>query len=103
MDLLTEELQELISHGKVLLAMDGNGKIGILGEEKSRNGKLLLEVFRNSKLNVMNMSEKCEGKITRINRKKPDEKSAIDFVVATEEIKRGMKTMIIDEDGHFRL
>ena len=31
--------------GEVIIAMDGNGKIGILGEQVSRNGNLLIEVL----------------------------------------------------------
>ena len=37
MDKLSEEIQEKKAEGDVILFMDGNGKIGILGEEKSRN------------------------------------------------------------------
>ena len=42
MTLLKEEIIEMKNEGEILLAMDGNAKIGILGEEKSRNGKYLL-------------------------------------------------------------
>ena len=45
MDKLSLEIQENKNKGEVLLFMDGNGKIGLLGEEISRNGKLLFNVF----------------------------------------------------------
>ena len=48
MDKLSEEIQERKLEGEVVLFMDGNGKIGILGEEASRNGKMLLEVFEDA-------------------------------------------------------
>ena len=40
-DRLNEEIQEYKNEGEILIFMDGNGKIGLLGEEKSRNGKLI--------------------------------------------------------------
>lgn len=49
MSLLKEEIHEMSCEGEILIAMDGNGKIGLLGEEHSRNGKLLLYVFAENK------------------------------------------------------
>ena len=80
---LTEEIEEIKKEGEVLMIMDGNAKIGLLNEDKSRNGKLLLEVFEKSGLHVMNNSTKCTGKITRMNTKNKDEYSAIDFVLSS--------------------
>ena len=45
MQLLSEEIEEFQNEGDVIIFMDGNGKVGLLGEEKSRNGKLLEQVF----------------------------------------------------------
>lgn len=103
MDDLTEELKTLTCDGEILLAMDGNGKIGLLGEEKSRNGKMLREVFENCEMHVINESEKCCGKITRQVPNKPEQNSAIDFVVTSHEIKDQIEKMMIDEDGLHRL
>ena len=47
--------------GEIFLAMDGNAKLGILGEAPSRNGKLLSQVFSNTGLILMNNSQKCKG------------------------------------------
>ena len=41
MHLLTEEIIEMKKEGEIILAMDGNAKIGLLNEKPSRNGKLL--------------------------------------------------------------
>ena len=38
MDKLNDEIQDKKNEGEVMLFMDGNGKIGLLGEETSRNG-----------------------------------------------------------------
>ena len=101
MDKLSEEIQEKKVEGDVILFMDGNGKIGILGEEASRNGKMLLEVFEECDLVIMNQSEKCTGAITRENRKKKDEKSAIDFLVVSQDVEDNIQKVTIDEKGNY--
>ena len=47
-------------------------------------------------------SDKCDGVVTRQNRKNPDEKSAIDSVACTYTASRWIQRMKIDEDGDFR-
>ena len=83
MDDLCEEILDKKREGEVILFMDANAKIGILNENISRNGRYLLNVVEECDLEIINMSEVCEGSVTRVNRKKPDERSAIDFVMAT--------------------
>ena len=41
MEHLKEEILEIRSEGEIILMMDGNGKVGLLGKKTSRNGKLL--------------------------------------------------------------
>ena len=98
MRLLSEEIEELKHEGNILIFMDGNGKVGLLGEEKSRNGILLEEVFEAQDLTLMNKNKICTGKITRQNTKNANENSAIDFVVADKTIEEKIREMIIDED-----
>ena len=86
----------------IMIFMDGNGELGILGEEKSRNGKMLENVFLEQNLYVMNRSDKCMGKITRQNETQ-DEKWAIDFVLVDESLIEDVISMEIDEAGLFRL
>ena len=74
MTLLQEHIAEMQQDGPVLLAMDGNGKIGLLGEPISRNGKLLLQAFESTDLTVVNSTQKCLGVITRQNTKKNSRK-----------------------------
>ena len=103
MTLLTEEISEMKNEGKILLAMDGNARIGLLDEPVSRNGKLLLHVFANTDLHLINNTEKCYGKVTRQNTKNEREYSAIDFVVASEGAQSWIKNMDIDEAGLIRV
>ena len=65
---LTEEILELEREGEIILFMDANAKIGLMGEGVSRNGKLLKEVMEETTTYVINGTEKCKGTITRQNR-----------------------------------
>ena len=100
---LSEEIQENLNEGEVIIFMDGNGKIGLLGEEKSRNGKMLEEVFTAHNLTLLNKNQKCVGKITRQNTNNASEVSAIDFVVATQNVEQKLISMLIDEEGIFKI
>ena len=103
MNLLSEEIEEYQKEGELLIFMDGNGKIGLMGEEKSRNGKLLESVFEEHNLVVFNRNIKCVGKVTRQNTSQNNQKSAIDFVVMEESIENNVESMKIDEEGIIRM
>ena len=103
MDILSREIHDKKNEGEVILFMDGNGKIGLLGEDVSRNGEMLMQVFNECELEIMNKSEKCEGAVTRVNRSKTSERSAIDFVLASEYIEEKIERIIIDENCDFAL
>ena len=103
MTFLNEEILEKKKEGEILLTMDANAKIGLLGEETSRNGGELLKVFNETGLTILNGTDKCEGIVTRQNTKNPDEKSAIDFVTATLEAHSWIKNVFIDETGLFKV
>ena len=89
MSMLQEEICEMNNEGDMLIAMDGNAKIGLLGEQISRNGHLLLHVFEETGLHILNNSDICEGKVTQTNTKNANEKSVIDFVVASPVVSNG--------------
>ena len=103
MELLEEEIMEMKDEGEIILIMDGNAKIGLLGENVSRNGKYLTQVFTNTDLNLMNKSSKCKGKITRRNTKRSDEFSAIDFVLASNSVEDWINCVLIDEEELFKI
>ena len=100
---LKEEISEISKEGDVLIAMDGNAKIGLLGEPISRNGKHLLKVFDETGLFVLNKSDLCKGKITRVNTKNASEISAIDLVAANPVITSLVSQMIVDEEGIYKI
>ena len=100
---LTEEILERKASGEVVLCMDANTKIGLMGESASRNGKLLLELVEECDLMIMDGKAICEGMITRQNRKNMSEISAIDLVIASHEASVWIKKVRIDELGEFRV
>ena len=100
---LTEEVLEKKASGEVILCMDANAKIGLMGESISRNGKLLIDMVDECELEIVNGNEVCEGVITRQNRKNETEASAIDFVLASYEASLWIKKMVIDEAGDYRI
>ena len=103
MDNLAEEIKEVKAEGELILCMDANAKIGLLGEEMSRNGKLMEMVMEECELIVMNKENVCKGVVTRQNRKRTEEKSAIDFIVASYGASQCFNSMLIDESGDLRI
>ena len=99
MNLLEEEITEMQKEGEIFLGMDGNAKLGILGENISRNGKFLNRLIDNTKLTLMNTHSKCQGKVTRKNTNNQNEFSAIDFILTSESVANSIEQMVIDEDG----
>ena len=99
MQFLNEEIEEMRKDGNLINAMDANAKIGLLGEEISRNGHVLLQIFENTGLNVMNNNSKCKGRVTRKNTKNNNGISAIDFIVADSTVEQWIKGIEIDEQG----
>ena len=100
--LLTEEVSEMQQDGEVMLFMDANAKTGLMNEPITGNGRLLLQMVDETALHMVNGSEKCKGVITRQNRKRLDEKSAIDYVMASNLAMEWIVDMVIDEDGLYR-
>ena len=65
MMLLEEEITEMKKDGEVSLAMAAKAKIGILGEDISRNGGALIRTLDDTDLQIVSKSEKCNGKIQK--------------------------------------
>ena len=103
MNLRSEEIEEFKREGEIIIMMDGNGKLGLLGEEKSRNGKMLEAVIEENNLLVLNKSDKCIGKVTRQNSSHENEKSAMDSILVEESIEKSIEKMEIDEVGILRM
>ena len=87
---------------KVLIVGDFNCRIGksIPGntDSISKGGRLLKKLVKDENLVIGNATEVCKGLWTRVEKEK---KSAIDFVLMSEDTSRSLKKMIIDEDKEF--
>ena len=103
MQLLNEEINERKKEGELILTMDGNAKIGLIGEDISRNGDELLKVINRTGLFLLNGTDKCKGIITRQNTNNLAEKSAIDFILASYDANTRIKHVFIDEEGLMKL
>ena len=56
-----------------------------------------------NELIFLNKYEKCSGRITRSNSNNPSDTSAIDIVISTPQIEKNLSSMLIDEDGLFKI
>jgi len=79
----------------------GNDKDGIQGHvaEILHGGKLLRKMIKKRNLKLINATNKCKGLWTRVNTKNEDQKSVLDYVIATKAMENSMQNMLIDEDG----
>ena len=83
---------------------DLNAKLGkglIAGDphKMSDNGRVLWDVTQRTNLSVVNMSDKCEGVITRKKVKSTGtEESVIDFIIVSSDLEPAVTKMIVDEE-----
>ena len=95
------------SKGKeIILGGDFNAKLKAqMGQEKqeeSRNGKILQGIINNTEMDAIS-TRADYGFYTRVNRKKPEEKSMIDYMIVTPTIAKNTNSIIIDEEGAHRV
>jgi len=105
---LTTHINRLKREGEIILTGDFNAKMDVYKENKciqhsTRNGKFLSTLIENTGLKVTSLNYIARGLWTRENRHNPDEKSVIDYILATEETDRNTNDMVIDEEGTMRL
>ena len=99
-----------LSGTSVLIAEDSNAKLGplwIKGDphEMSDNGRLLAEMIGRQELSIINNSSKCTGgPITRrrmVNGR--EEKSCIDFILASQDLTNCLDCALIDSQQLYAL
>ena len=102
---LETEIEKAELAGKsIIIEMDANAKLGskyIPGDPPvmTPNGALLSDIIERHALSVGNGSEICKGTITRIrNTRDRNEKSVIDIVMFSADLKKHIKSMLVDED-----
>ena len=64
---------------------------------------MMLEMIQNTNMTLMNAQPVCQGKWTRVNTKKPEERSVLDYVLASPSLSTSITSMVIDEDESHKL
>ena len=67
----------------------------------SQSGKFLKQIIIDFNLIVANKMNICQGWWTRVNNRDPNEKSIIDYVLASEVVKPCFSRFLIDESKKF--
>ena len=103
---LNRQIEQKHTECDIILAGDFNTKLKIDKENckqgESRNGKILSELITQNNLYPANIYGD-HGIWTRVNHKISTERSVIDYILVSPRIKRGVATMIVDEEGHLRI
>ena len=92
-----------------LIKMDGNAKLGksIISQDPndiSENGRLLRDLIERESLVLLNVSDICQGAVTRIRvTKDVTEKSILDYILTCEKLAAFLEQMFIDEKRNFPL
>ena len=106
MDNIRPQINRLQTQGEIILTGNFNAKLQVIKgnktQELSKNGRALQEVIDNTNINPTSL-EKGTGTWTRVNRNNPNERSVIDYVLATKQISEEIHDMNIDEQGIYRL
>ncbi len=107
-DAIKSQINTLKQEGDVILVGDFNAKLKInipsknINQAQSRNGEMLQSVLEEAESIALNTKENiCEW--TRENRKKPDEKSIIDYVIVSRKTEAKIKDTKVDIAGTHRL
>ena len=105
-DQLNTQINMLQNKGEVILTGDFNAKLEIKEKNHqqkiSPNGKHLQNLINMNMLQTANINSESIG-WTRQNRKNENEKSIIDYIIATEGIAAHIKETITDEKGTYRI
>ncbi len=107
-DAIKSQIYTLKQEGDVILVGDFNAKLKIniptknINQAQSRNGEILQSVLEETESVALNTKESiCEW--TRENRKKPDEKSIIDYAIVTRKTEAKITDTRVDIAGTHRL
>ena len=103
---LTTQINKLKTTGSIILTGDFNAKLEInnnkVQQKETRNGKHLQELIQETNLTPIS-TEATHGNWTRVNRNNTSEKSVIDYILISEDLKKQIKEITIDEEGTYRL
>lgn len=90
------EIKSTKVNEQLLICGDFNAKMEMEEQMESAAGEVMNKFLTKNGLIVMNLSDKCQGKWTRVE---GNSKSAIDYVLTTSDCY--VKNMVIDEEKNF--
>ena len=103
---LTTQIIKLKQDGEVILTGDFNAKLQVnkdcVKQTESPNGKLLDKMIRDTDMVALS-TKATRGNWTRVNRRNPDERSLIDYIIGTKGIEKQTTELLIDEEGTMRI
>ena len=103
---LLTQVHQLKHDHKIILAGDFNAKLQIeknkVKQAQSKNGELLQELIDLGQLEVISLNDR-DGAWTRVNRKNPNERSVIDYILTDSITKNEVNEVEVDETGLHRL
>ena len=103
---ITAQVEYFKKRGEVILTGDFNAKLYIerqrVLQQQSPHGHILQNMIDFNQLHVATLNAQ-KGLWTRQNRNNQDEKSVIDYILVTENIKNQIHETIVDEEGHIRI
>ena len=99
------QIKRMSINNEVILAGDFNAKLQVnyptLNRMNLETERYLKEIIDENSLHPISL-DATQGIWTRQNRKKKEGKSITDYVLVTEQIKKNVTEMIVDEEGQLR-
>ncbi len=103
---ITTQINRIKNKGRIILTGDFNAKIKVdrsdCMQTTSKNGKQLEKLLEEQNLTATNLMSE-HGIWTRQNRKNPNERSVIDYILVDTKTAKDIEEIITDEVGTFRL
>ena len=93
---IENEVRNINDNEDIIICGDFNAKLKMDQQEQSDAGEVMHNFISKNKLNVINLTDKCSGIWTRVEK---DSKSVIDYVLTTSD--SIVKKMIVDEERIF--
>ena len=104
---LTTDTIRRQKEASAIIMGDLNAKLKIYRDrcqqEGSRNGTMLQNYLDTTNMTVVNKLNKHTGNWTRVNRKRPDEKSIIDYILISQPLSNKVIESNTDEQGIYQI
>ena len=104
---ITSQINKMKNEGQVILMGDFNAKLEVrkenIHQEQSRNGKNMQKMLEDTKTTPITLKADIGNWTRSRKRKENTERSIIDYIIMTDDIKNNTKLIYIDEIGSYKL